>query len=327
MEKVGITTSVPVEVLIAGGVTPVDLNNIFVTNPCIIKQVELAEIDGFPRSICAWIKGLYSSVLLNDDINTIIGVVEGDCSNTRGLIEVLEQKGVRTIPFAFPHSKDYNILFNNIKKLCDVFNTTMDDAIKVKKELDIIRKKVAYLDELTWKEDKVTGFENHLWQVSCSDFNQDYKKFNNDLDNFIKEAENRPSMNKKIRLGYIGVPPIFPDLYDFVEEFDAKIVYNEVQRQFTLADGIDNDDITKVYLDYTYPYDLDGRLNDIKKNIELRNLDGIIHYTQAFCYRGIEDIIIKEKLGVPVLTIEGDRPSKLDARTKLRVESFIDMLE
>ena len=85
--------------------------------------------------------------------------------------------------------------------------------------------------------------------------------------------------------------------------------------------------MTKVYLDYTYPYDLDGRLNDIKKNIELRNLDGIIHYTQAFCYRGIEDIIIKEKLGVPVLTIEGDRPSKLDARTKLRVESFIDMLE
>ena len=86
MEKVGITTSVPVEILISGGAIPVDLNNIFVTSPSIIKQVELAEIDGFPRSICAWIKGLYSSVLLNNDINKIIGVIEGDCSNTRGLI-------------------------------------------------------------------------------------------------------------------------------------------------------------------------------------------------------------------------------------------------
>lgn len=327
MERIGITTSVPVEVLIAARTIPVDLNNIFVTSPNIVKQVEKAEIDGFPRSICAWIKGLYASVLASDDIKTIIGVIEGDCSNTRGLIEVLEEKGIKAIPFAFPHSRDYETLDKNIKKLCDVFNTTKEDATKVKKELDIIRKKVAYLDELTWKHDKVTGFENHIWQVSCSDFNQDYKKFSDDLDIFIKEAENRKPANKKIRLGYIGVPPIFPDIYDFIEEFDAKIVYNEVQRQFTMVDGIGNDDITQVYLNYTYPYDLNGRLDDIKNNIKKRKLDGIIYYTQAFCYRGIEDIIIKNKLDVPVLTIEGDRPSKLDARTKLRIEAFIDMLE
>ena len=327
MSKIGITTSVPVEVLIAAGQTPVDLNNIFVANPNIIKQVELAEIDGFPRSICAWIKGLYASIMENDDIKTIIGVVEGDCSNTRGLIEVLEQKGTETIPFAYPHSKDYKILDNNINNLCERFNTTKHKAIGVKRELDKIREKIAYLDYLTWKEDKVTGFENHVWQVSCSDFNQDYKLFDSQLDDFIKVAEKRKPSNKSIRLGYIGVPPIFPDLYDFVQEFDAKIVYNEVQRQFTMADGIGNDDITKVYLDYTYPYDLNGRLKDIQNNIKLRNLDGIIHYTQAFCYRGIEDIIVKDKLNVPVLTIEGDRPSKLDARTKLRIESFIDMLE
>ena len=326
MSKIGITTSVPVEVLIASGNVPVDLNNIFVTDNDMQQNVELAEIDGFPRSICAWIKGIYASVMYNKGINKVIGVVEGDCSNTRGLIEVLKQKNIETIPFAFPNERDYKLLDKNIETLCQVLGTTKDDAIEVKRELDKIREKVAYLDYLTWKEHKVTGFENHIWQVSCSDFNQDYKLFDKNLEEFIREAKDRVPDKKKIRLGYIGVPPIFVELYDFVQEFDAKVLYNEVQRQFTMGDGIGNDDITKVYLDYTYPYDINGRLKDIKNNIKLRELDGIIHYTQAFCYRGIEDIIIKDSLDVPVLTIEGDRPSKLDARTKLRIESFIDML-
>ena len=327
MGRIGITTSVPVEVLIASRNTPVDLNNIFVTNKNTLAWVELAEMDGFPRSICAWIKGLYASVVQSEDIDTIIGVVEGDCSNTRGLIEVLEQRGIKTIPFAFPHSQDYNILEGNILRLCDSLNTTWDESVLVKRELDKIRKKVAYVDLLTWRDDKVTGFENHLWQVSCSDFDSDYKEFDSRLDKFIADVEKRHPPKRSVRLGYMGVPPIFTDIYDFVEEHDAKIVYNEVQRQFSMVDGIGNDDITQVYLNYTYPYDLNGRLSDIKKNINLRGIDGIIHYVQAFCYRGIEDIIVKDLLGIPVLTIEGDRPGELDARTKLRIESFIDMLE
>lgn len=327
MGKIGITTSIPVEVLIASGNVPVDLNNIFVASSDTLKQVELAELHGFPRSICAWIKGLYASVLQSDDIDTIIGVVEGDCSNTRGLIEVLEKKGIRTIPFAFPHSKNYNILDDNISKLCEELGTTRSSAISVKHVLDRIREKVAYVDLLTWKDEKVTGFENHLWQVSCSDFNSDYVSFERQLDEFIRVSCKRTPDKKSIRLGYMGVPPIFTDIYDFIETLDARVVYNEVQRQFSMANGIGNDDLTQVYLDYTYPYDLNGRLVDICDNIQKRHLDGMIHYTQAFCYRGIEDIIVKNALGVPVLTIEGDRPGALDARTKLRIESFIDMLE
>ncbi|MHB8061876.1 MAG: 2-hydroxyacyl-CoA dehydratase family protein, partial [Ruminiclostridium sp.] len=52
-----------------------------------------------------------------------------------------------------------------------------------------------------------------------------------------------------------------------------------------------------------------------------------INYTQAFCYRAIEDIVLREKLKLPILSIEGDRLNSMDARTKLRVEAFIDMLQ
>jgi benzoyl-CoA reductase/2-hydroxyglutaryl-CoA dehydratase subunit BcrC/BadD/HgdB len=68
-------------------------------------------------------------------------------------------------------------------------------------------------------------------------------------------------------------------------------------------------------------------MDEIKKQIEVRELDGIIHYTQAFCHKAIDDIIFKQKLNIPILNIEGDKLNTLDARTKLRIEAFLDMLK
>jgi benzoyl-CoA reductase/2-hydroxyglutaryl-CoA dehydratase subunit BcrC/BadD/HgdB len=93
-----------------------------------------------------------------------------------------------------------------------------------------------------------------------------------------------------------------------------------------MADSIGLDDIVETYRNFTYPYDIYARLEDIKKQVKKRKVDGVIHYTQAFCFRGIEDIVIRKHLDVPVLTLEGDRPGNLDSRTKLRLESFIDMI-
>ena len=43
--------------------------------------------------MCNWIKGLYG-VIRESDIDTVITVMEGDCSNTRALAEILSYKGV-----------------------------------------------------------------------------------------------------------------------------------------------------------------------------------------------------------------------------------------
>lgn len=327
MKKIGFTTSIPVEIIYAAKMVPVDLNNIFVTAKSPEKYVENAEAAGFPRSTCAWIKGIYSSVLDCTDIDTIISVVEGDCSNTRALAEVLELKGIRCIPFSYPNSKSYNNLESEILKLLEHFKVdSMDECLKVKQKLDQIRKKLGYLDELTWKYNKATGFENHLWQVSSSDFNGDYITFEKELDDIINEIESRNEKKRKVRIGYMGVPPIYSDMYDFLEEVGAGVVYNEVQRQFTMVDSIGTADLVQTYCNFTYPYSLNGRLEDIKKQIELRDIDALIHYTQSFCFRGIEDIVIRKEIDVPILTLEGDKPGKLDARTRLRIESFIDMI-
>jgi len=58
-----------------------------------------------------------------------------------------------------------------------------------------------------------------------------------------------------------------------------------------------------------------------------RRLDGLIHYTQTFCFRQIYDILLRESLPLPVLTIEGDKPGKVDSRTAVRLETFVEMLK
>jgi benzoyl-CoA reductase/2-hydroxyglutaryl-CoA dehydratase subunit BcrC/BadD/HgdB len=71
---------------------------------------------------------------------------------------------------------------------------------------------------------------------------------------------------------------------------------------------------------------MEFRLNEIIKQIKERDIKGLIHYTQCFCFRQIEDILVKNRIDIPVLTLEGDKPGYVDARTKMRIENFMDMI-
>ncbi|WP_320047947.1 2-hydroxyacyl-CoA dehydratase [uncultured Ilyobacter sp.] len=325
MKKIGITTTVPTEVLIAAGYTPVDLNNLFITSDEYYRYIDIAERGGFPKSMCAWIKGIYGACLENN-ITEIIGVTEGDCSNTKVLLEVLKSKGVKGHPFAFPHCHTRESVKREISKFMDNFRVSLEDVEKVRQEINLLRKDAIRLDELTYIDEKADGFENHLFQLCLSDFDGNMEKYGEFLKGKINQIEKREKKPKKLRLGYLGVPPMQGDLHHFVEKFDARFVYNEVQREFAFPRAVEAENIFEQYYDYTYPYDIEYRLKDITEQIKLRKLDGIIHYTQAFCHRAIEDIILKEKLDIPVMNIEGDKLNSLDARTKLRLEAFLDML-
>ncbi|WZL73069.1 2-hydroxyacyl-CoA dehydratase [Clostridiaceae bacterium 35-E11] len=325
MKKIGLTTTVPIEVLLAAGYTPIDLNNIFVTSDKHLKYIDLAEKDGFPKSMCAWIKGIYG-VCLKNDIHEIVGVMEGDCSNTKVLIEILRNRGIKIHPFSFPHRHTKEDVKKEIKKFMEHFNVNEKKVEEMREEINKIREKAKELDQLTYIDDKATGFENHLFQLCASDFDGDVGKYRLLLEKKVEEIKSRKPDRKTLRLGYLGVPPMTEDLFAFVENFHARFIYNEVQREFAFPRADRAKNIYEHYYDYTYPYDMDYRLSEIKKQIEERKIDAIIHYTQAFCHRAAEDIILKQKLDIPILNIEGDKLNKLDARTKLRIEAFLDML-
>jgi len=321
---IGITATVPVEIVFSAGLKPVDLNNLFITSGNPRKLVSQAEAAGFSHNTCAWIKGIHSTVI-NHDIKHVIAVTGGDCSNTIVLGELLARRGVNVISFEYPLNRERAALWTQMDRLRQGLATTWNEIKKTKSRLDRIRDKLKRLDRLTWRENVVTGSENHLFLVSSSDFNGDPESFEKDLDQFLSMAEKRTPMKGEIRLGYLGVPPIFNRFHEFFESLGARVVFNEVQRQFSMP--YDHEDIVDQYLEYTYPYDINGRLRDIEQAVRERQLDGLIHYTQTFCYRQIYDIIIKKDLSIPVLTLEGDRPGQVDGRTSLRMETFVEMLK
>jgi benzoyl-CoA reductase/2-hydroxyglutaryl-CoA dehydratase subunit BcrC/BadD/HgdB len=323
VNKTGFTTTIPVEVLLAAGRIPVDLNNVFISGGKGFELVEKAEVQGFPRNICSWIKGIYAAVL-EGGFREIVAVTEGDCSNTRALMEVLSFHDIRTIPFAYPHDRNPNSLNAEIEALMDNFGTGWEEVNRVGEHLEIIRKKIREIDRLTWEDNIVSGEENHFFQVASSDMNGSPETFESEIDQFLLDVHNRVPYRDSIRLAYIGVPPIIEGLYPFLESLGARVVFNETQRQFSMPYGIT--DLVERYRAYTYPYDIFFRLTDIEKELAKRRIDGVIHYVQSFCFRQIEDIIVRKSVDLPILTLEGDKPGILDARTKIRIESFLEMI-
>lgn len=176
----------------------------------------------------------------------------------------------------------------------------------------------------------MTGLENHLLLVGCSDMEGDPEAYGRKLDHLLRRAREREGdtgftrAGEMVRLGYLGVPPMAPELYDYLETLGARVVYNEVQRQFSLP--FRTGDLVEKYRRYSYPYSIFYRLKDIRREAGRRRLDGLIHYVQSFCFRQVEDIILRRSLSLPMLTLELDRSSRLDARTRMRMENFVSML-
>src|SRR4030042_2277650 len=323
MAKIGITTTVPIEVIYAAGHEPVDLNNVFVASDDNRELLEEAELAGFPRNFCSWIKGIYSTARRMEDLEAVVAVTQGDCSNTHALMETLQMEGMEVIPFAYPYERDYGLLHHQMVSFATRMGIELSDAAQAMARLDRIRRKAAEVDRLPWEAGGITGLENHIWQISCSDMEGNPDLFEEHLDLLLVEARNRETLPDALPLGYVGVPPIAPGLYGYLEELGARVVYNETQRQFSLP--FDTTDLVEKYRLYSYPYSIFYRIEDIKREIERRRPAGLIHYVQSFCFRQVEDIILRRSLNIPILTIELDNSTSLDARTQMRMENFVSM--
>jgi benzoyl-CoA reductase/2-hydroxyglutaryl-CoA dehydratase subunit BcrC/BadD/HgdB len=322
--RVGFTTTIPVEVVLAAGLTPVDLNNLFIADPGARARVGEAEAAGFPRTICAWIKGIYAALQNHPEIRTVIVACQGDCSYTQALGEILEADGRDVVHFKFPYPRNRKQLGREIQALTARLGTEASLVAQVQARLMPLRRHLQQLDRLTWETGQVTGEENFQFLIASSDFASDLDAFERRVADFLPQAAGRPRRDYAVRLGFAGIPPIFTDLWDYLAELGAGAVFHEFPRQFSMPQA--GPDLTAQYLDYTYPYDIFGRLADLQEAVRTRRLDGLVHYTQSFCFRQMFDQLIRERLNLPVLTIEGDRPSPLDPRTRMRLEAFVDVL-
>lgn len=329
---IGLTTTVPVEAVLAAGLRPVDLNNLFMARPHRDELIESAHRAGFPQGACAWLKGIYGTVVEEGGPRRVVGVVRGDCSGTEVLLEALELSGVEVVPISFPYPASRVDMEREIGRFCERLGVTFQDARRQVTELAPVRRLLGELDLLTWREDRVGGLDAHLWLVSSSDFRGDVDRFASELEEFIGRARRserlsrRPGLpfGREVRLGYLGVPPISTDIFTAAEEMGARFVFHEVQRQFSMPDP--DLDLVDLYLAYTYPYTVTGRAADINHQARLRSLDGLVHYVQSFCHRNMESVVFNRTLQLPVLTLECDCPGAPGVAAMSRLESFIQVL-
>jgi benzoyl-CoA reductase/2-hydroxyglutaryl-CoA dehydratase subunit BcrC/BadD/HgdB len=320
-KRIGITTTVPIEVLMAAGCEPVDLNNLFIGAEDAEHAVQEAERAGFPRNTCAWIKGIYA-VVASAGFRRVVVVTGG----ARALGEVLADDGVDVVEFAFPSRPDRGALAAEVDALARRLGTTAAAAEKVYARLARSRALLRDVDELTWREGVVSGRENFDWLLRACDFVGGVEEFDAEAEAFLTEARGRPRAGTggRVRLGVAGVPPINDDLFEYLDGLGAAVVFNELPRQYALLAG--GEDLVAAYTAYTYPYGVGPRLEDIKEEMGRRDVHGLIHYVQAFCYRGIQDILLRRAVSAPMLTLEGERPGPLSAQQKLRLETFVEVL-
>ncbi len=319
---IGITTTVPVEIIYAAGRTPVDLNNIFVADPDANRLVAYAEERGFPQSACAWTKGLYGAIHARG-IREVVGVVEGDCSNTFALCEILESEGIVVHPFGYPSSRRPDDLETALARFAARLGTTLQAAEDAKPGLDAVRALARRVYELAG-EGRVHSGDLFAALLNTSDFFGDADKCRDALSAAIRNAEATPAPTPPpVRLSCCGVPTILGDMWEVFERLGARFVDHEVPRQFALLDGIGKG-MVETYLRYTYPYDVFTRIADVTGEAAKRGVRGVIHYVQSFCHRQIEDRLWRERVGLPLLTLEADRPGRVDERTRTRIEAFME---
>ncbi|MHC4251382.1 MAG: 2-hydroxyacyl-CoA dehydratase family protein [Planctomycetota bacterium] len=328
---VGITTSVPVEVLLAAGAAPVDLNNRFVASGRAAERVKLAERRGFPPNVCAWVKGLYGTVL-EEGIRTVVGVTQGDCSLTHALLEVLQTEGVEVVSFGFPYSREEGALDREIARFERRFGVSRAESENAREGLASLRRDLAEVDR-RMGEGMGAGLaaRAHALLLSGSDFGGGAPDdFASKVKSFLREAGPVASGGRRgagrapIRLALAGIPPIVDDLFEHIERLGARVVLTEMAREFAMVRP--SGSIVSQYLAYTYPYDIFHRLKELAGEAAGRSALGIVHYVQSFCFRGVHDRLLREKVAVPVLTLECDRPGRLDGRSVTRLEAFIETL-
>ena len=325
MRRIGITTTIPTEVLLAAGYNPVDLNNLFIGDPDPEHLVRIAENVGFPQNCCTWIKGIYGACH-EKGIDDVLCVTTGDCSNTIMLMEVLKLKGHRVLPFAYPDIPNVHRMHHALETLAKSLGTDIAATESARDDLLPCRRQCLNLDRLTWKEDLISGWENHLWLVTSSDFSGDYHGYCSQIGHFIDHSRTRqPFSPAMLRLAYIGVPSIFArSLYPFIEHTGARVVFNETQRQFSMPHT--GSCLAEQYSHYTYPYSIFHRLDDILPELKRRHVDGVIHYVQAFCHRAIADIIFRQNIDLPILTLESNDSYVLTEHHRTRIEAFLDVV-
>ena len=128
------------------------------------------------------------------------------------------------------------------------------------------------------------------------------------------------------RIALIGVPPIYRDFHRTCADAGLHVVFDELPYEFLRLVGRNIDELARSYSTYTFARPVDFRLKFLKRELNKRRIDGIVHYTQFTCHHILEDGLFRQELDWPMLTVQGDLPGGTPAQIRLRLEALGELL-
>ena len=323
--RIGIFSTVPVEVIFAAGLVPVDLNNLFVAHRDPGMLLRQADVLGLPRNSCAWTRGLFGATVAYD-FRRVVSVPRGDCSNNAAMAGLLTQRGVRVVEFNFPIAGPdrQGQMAVELERFRDEFDVSEAKVNRSFESIRPVRELLARIDRANWEEGRVPGSVARACLLRSTDMGGNPRLFRRRLEKVLADHEEGGGVRGP-RLALFGVPAVFDGFLEKLQEMGACVVLTETEHDFAMLPPADS--LAQQYLDYAYPYGIGPRVTRFRNLLEERRVDGVVVYSQAFCHHNLELAFVERELaGIPLLVLEGDLPRAVTARDGVRLEGFLELL-
>lgn len=344
-EIIGLTCSyIPEEILVAAGFTPFRIYG-------DIKPPQLAA-SYLPTSFCPYVLscldcGLQGSYEFLGGI-----IIASSCNAMRRLYDAWRYS-LKT-PFVYmldvPKSKDLaaeNYFEQVLKKMIEA----IEEHFKVKITDETLTNAIAICNETReligqLYESKNRGelgiADKEIRKLIQESRLSPKEEFNNKLKNILNDKKNNVVKLSKtenaVRLLITGSYHQPSDLIDYIESIGATVVYEDIcingrylQKEIELT----NSPLRSIAHSYIHKppcarmLDNEARLNYVSQLAKQYNANGVIYYALKFCDTHLLDYPVMKKglnkLGLPVLFLEGDSLMPSSGQIKTRVKAFLEV--
>lgn len=319
---IGFTAPIPLEILIACGRQPVDLRQLFLSAEDPGALIEEAELAGFPVDCDPWIKGFYGCILRHG-IREVITVTH-DRPGINELTALLSLHDVKVIPFTYPADRSAESLALEIKKLARYFGAAPVEINQARQKLNGIRSKLQKIDRQFRENPRGSSREVIDLQLAACDMRGDPQAFEDEVDHFQAHTERPSWRSNQLQLACLGDLPLCRNIFESLEEQGASVIYSEQGRQSSMP--FNTDSLVEQYRQFTLPYDIFSRMAFCQEDLSNIPINGIILISSNRPEQGIEEILIRQQLKYPLLTLHNTRPGDLDTANRLRTEAFLTSL-
>jgi benzoyl-CoA reductase/2-hydroxyglutaryl-CoA dehydratase subunit BcrC/BadD/HgdB len=253
-------------------------------------------------------------------VDRLVVVAGGDCHNALVDGQKVAMSGIPTHFFFYPFDGDEGEMLHHLEAL-EAFLGGITDKQAWNRVADV--KELAIELDMARCRRRALGSRAFRHLISICDMWGDLDRFEASLRRTLEEpVEEAPDT----RIAMVGVPPIYPDFHEVAEGFGLQVVFDELPWEFARVDGRTMEAMARNYAGYSFARDLEYRLDHLERELARRRVEGVVHYTQYACHHILEDDILRDRLDLPVLTVQGDLPRRCPEQEKLRLEAFSELL-